>query len=426
VKAPESQLTARPPAPDGTSLPRLLATAGDPSLHAHIDKWGEVPASYLDLREVDRAGLRGRGGAWFPTVRKLATVASGRRPIVVANGTEREPISNKDKTILTAAPHLVLDGIGIAAGSVGAERAVLCIDRSDAKVIRSVQRAVAERAAGDAVPVSIKLTPSRYVAGEESALVHWLNGGQAKPTFVPPRPFERGVDSRPTLVNNVETLANLALIARFGARWFRGLGTAEDPGTLLATVTGDVEKPGVYELAFGSSVDSLLRVTGADRSAHAVLTGGLAGTWVPAAIAAKLTWDRKSFAAADATIGCASLVVAGGASCGLALTARIAHWMGRQTAGQCGPCVNGLPSIAGALDALVAGDRAGRWEAQLRKWLDLVEGRGACHHPDGVVRMVRSALSVFSDEIESHRRHGPCGARSSTPISLPSWKGPWQ
>lgn len=416
-----THVAASTSAPDSMSLPRLLATAGDPSFNGHVSTWGPIPDGYLDLREVDRAGLRGRGGAWFPTARKLATVGSGRRPIVVANGTEREPISNKDKTLLTSAPHLVLDGIAVAAAAVAADRAILCVDRSDAKVIRSVQAA----AASHDFPVSIEFTPSRYVTGEESALVHWLNGGEAKPTFVPPRPFEKGVGGRATLVNNVETLANLALIARFGAGWFRGLGTEEDPGTLLATVTGDVERPGVYELEFGSRVDNLLRVVGAS-SVQAVLTGGFAGTWIPAATAAKLTLDRASFARAGAAMGCVSLLVAGGSSCGLELTARIGRWMAAQTAGQCGPCVNGLPSIADGLDALVAGDRSGRWESQLQRWLDLVEGRGACHHPDGVARMVRSALKVFSKEIEKHRRHGPCPAHSTPQIPLPAWKGPWR
>jgi NADH:ubiquinone oxidoreductase subunit F (NADH-binding) len=346
---------------------------------------------------------------------------------VVANGTEGEPASVKDKTLLVSAPHLVLDGMAIAAETVGADQAVLCVERGATRAIRALTKAMSERAAAGAdwVTIRIETTPTRYIAGEESALVHWLNGGEAKPTFVPPRPFEKGLRGRPTLVNNVETLANLALIARFGAGWFRSLGTPDDPGTALVTVTGDVEKPGVYELPFGAPVETLLRTAGSPSSAHSVLVGGYAGTWISAETAARLTLDRKAFSAAGAVIGCGSLLVLADRSCGLAATARIAHWMAAQGAGQCGPCVNGLPSIAQALDALVAGDRRGRWEGQLERWLELVEGRGACHHPDGVARMVRSALRVFSKEIADHRRHGPC--RLPTPAaSTPQIQGDWR
>jgi NADH:ubiquinone oxidoreductase subunit F (NADH-binding) len=413
--------------PEPTRLPRLLATAADPGFDAHVRQWGQMPGGPVLIRDIECAGLCGRGGASFPTWRKLATVASGRRPIVVANGTEGEPASLKDKTLLISAPHLVFDGISIAAETVGAHQAVLCVDRQATKAVQSVRKAAAERAAAraDVIDISIETAPPRYLTGEESALVHWLNGGNAKPTFVPPRPFEKGVQGRPTLVNNVETLANLALIARFGPGWFRSLGTPEDPGTLLVTVGGDVPNRGVYEVPFGAPVESLLRSVGAGPSAQAVLTGGYAGTWIPATTAAKLSLDRKSFSSAGAVMGCASLLILGSGSCGLVITARIAGWMAGQSAGQCGPCVNGLPVIADALDGLVAGDRRGRWEKQLPRWLDQVERRGACHHPDGVAQMVRSALKVFSKEIENHRGHGPCRSLPSA-LPLPNWQGTWR
>ena len=412
--------------PDAVMLPRLLATAADPGLEAHLRIWGPAPAGAMSIREVERSGLRGRGGASFPAAQKLAAVASRGRAVVVANGTEGEPASAKDKTLLTRAPHLVLDGIGLAAQTVGAREAYVCVDRAEKRVIRALHRAISERAAMaiDPLPVRIEETPSRYLTGEESSLAHWLSGGPAKPTFVPPRPFEKGVRGRPTLVNNVETLANLALIARFGASWFRGLGTADDPGTLIVTVAGDVAQPGVYEVPFGTSVEHMLRSTRAESGAHSLLIGGYAGTWIPLPAGAGLSLDQKSLRSAGAVIGCASLLVLGGRSCGLAATARIAGWMAGQGAGQCGPCTNGLPAIATALDALVTGDRKGHWEKQLLRWLELVEGRGACHHPDGVARMVRSALRVFSKEVGHHRHHGDCQAPAPA-LLLPEWQGSW-
>lgn len=407
--------------------PRLLATKGDPSFDHHFRAWGQIPAGGpLLVAEAERAGLRGRGGAWFATARKLAAVSAGRRPVVVANGTEGEPVSLKDKTLMATAPHLVLDGVSVAADTVGAAEAIVCVDRCDTQSIKVLTRALSERGSikADGVSIRLETAPTKYVTGEESALVHWLNGGDAKPTFVPPRPFERGVGGRPTLVNNVETLAHLALVSRFGSAWFRALGTPDDPGTALITVVGDATRDGVYEVPFGTRVQEVLRSAGAVSSVHAILVGGFAGTWVPAATAADLTFDRASFASVGAVIGCSSMVVLGERSCGLAATARIARWLAAQSAGQCGPCVNGLPAIAGALERLVAGDQRRRWQPQLTQRLDMVEGRGACRHPDGTARMVRSALATFAKEIENHRRYGACRAEAP-PVPVPPMDGPW-
>ncbi|HUJ66565.1 MAG TPA: NADH-ubiquinone oxidoreductase-F iron-sulfur binding region domain-containing protein, partial [Acidimicrobiales bacterium] len=266
--------------------------------------------------------------------------------------------------------------------------------------------------------------PDGYVVGEESALVHWLNGGDAKPTFGPPRPYEKGVRGRSTLVNNVETLAHLALVARFGAGWFRALGTDRDPGTMLVTVSGDVARGGVYEVPFGCSLREAVNAAGPTQSPQALLIGGYAGAWIASSRATKLTLDSGSLRQANAALGCGVIAVLGSESCGLTETASIVDWMASESAGQCGPCVHGLPAIAGALHGLVAGDRRGRAQKQLHRWTDMVAGRGACHHPDGVVRLVKSALNVFQAEIDQHRRLGPCRARPSlpTPTHLRVWR----
>jgi NADH:ubiquinone oxidoreductase subunit F (NADH-binding) len=381
----------------------------------------------MSIAEIERAGLTGRGGGGFPTGRKLALVAGARQPVVVANGTEGEPTSLKDKTLLRCSPHLVFDGISIAADLLGADVAILCVERDAHAVTQAVQRAAAERAAArlDRVEIRIAAAPSRYVGGEESALVHWLNGGEARPTFVPPRPTERGVWGRPTLLDNVETLAHLALIVRFGARWFRSLGTPEEPGTALVTVAGGGIPPRVYETPYGVPLVEILAAAGAGPMTHSLLLGGYAGGWITAEAASRLTFDRRSLATVGATIGCASLLVLDERSCGLDATARIAAWMAGQNAGQCGPCTNGLPAIAAALDGLVAGDERMGHEDHVRRWVEQVDGRGACHHPDGVARMVRSALKVFADEITAHRQRGPCPAPASD-LPLPARQGPWR
>ena len=363
------------------------------------------------IAEVERSGLRGRGGASFPTATKLAAVSRRRRAVVVVNATEGEPASRKDRVLLSLAPHLVLDGAALAADAVGATDVRVCVDRAQA--IETVSRAVEERArAGrDRVSMRLELTPDRYVSGEETALVHWLNGGEAKPTSVPPRPFERGVRGRPTLVQNAETLAHLALIARHGAAWFRSVGTAHDPGTALFTVTGSVPRTGVYEVPFGYAAASLLKAAGTDLTNVAgVLVGGYFGTWLSPSTIARTTLDSDSLRAAGASLGCGLVAAVPTDGCGLLELARVTRWLANQNAGQCGPCVNGLPAIADAVAALYHGDRHRVAERNLNRWMDMVNGRGACKHPDGVVRFVSSGLHVFAEDIQRHRHNGPCSS----------------
>lgn len=416
-----------PPAGRQHGLPRLLATEAGSSLGQHLEDWGPMtcpPRALID--EVARAGLRGRGGAGFPTATKMDAVASRRRPTVVANGSEGEPASAKDKVLLKSAPHLVLDGATIAAQAVGAGEAFICVERGANTVVQSVADAIADRRRGGTQGVALHLvtTPNRYLAGEESALVHWLNGGDAKPTVTPPRPYERGVHARPTLIQNVETLAHLALIARYGSDWFRAVGSP-DSGTALVTVSGIVARPVVLEVALGTTVADVVAAAGGSlRNSEAVLMGGYFGTWVPSSTAAAAHLGVDALRSIGTSMGCGVIAGLPAGTCGLAESARVTRWLADQSAGQCGPCFNGLPAIAGALETLVDGDRNGRAAKQVTRWLTMVEGRGACRHPDGAVRFVRSALSVFAADITGHRRHGPCRA---TPPMLPTPRsGTWR
>ena len=205
-------------------LPRLLAErfgGGPASLTEHLARHGPLPAIGWDARsrselitEVDRAGLTGRGGAGFPTARKLHAVASGRDvPVVIANGTEGEPASAKDKVLLAREPHLVLDGAVLAARMVGAPRAIVVVHDAVREIVGDAA-AERRRARMDRVKIRVMTGADGFVAGEASALVNWAGHGIPLPTATPPRVSERGLDGRPTLVQNVETLAHLALIAR--------------------------------------------------------------------------------------------------------------------------------------------------------------------------------------------------------------------
>jgi NADH:ubiquinone oxidoreductase subunit F (NADH-binding) len=409
-------------------LPRLLPD-GVATLAGHVDHFGVRPrGNAMLITELERAGLRGHGGAGFPTATKFAAVARRRRrAVVVVNATEGEPMSSKDKALCNLAPHLVLDGAALAAEAIGALEIVVCVDRNDAPTQRRLAHAIAERAATrcDRTAMRVESAPARYVAGEESALVHWLNGGEAKPTFVPPRPFERGVNGRPTLVQNAETLAHVALIARFGAQWFRAVGTDADPGSALVTVSGAVDRPGVYEIPFGLALQHVLTATGGSiDDTQAVLVGGYFGTWVPAAHARALTIDPAALKNVGASFGCGVLVALPHDACGLAETAAVARWYARESAGQCGPCTNGLPAIANTLAALAAGDRRADHIGNLRRWIEQVRGRGACKLPDGAANFVTSAVATFRADIERHASGRVC-APATRVLATPA-PGEWR
>jgi NADH:ubiquinone oxidoreductase subunit F (NADH-binding) len=396
---------------DPTDPVRLLPRPSVAGYAGHLDRYGPVPhLTPALIDDIEAAGLAGRGGAGFPTATKLRAVAGrGRRRVVVANGTEGEPASAKDKVLLSAAPHLVLDGVDVVTQLLGAGQAYLCVDRNWPDVRASVERASHERAGhlGRRPPLRVLDAPDRYVAGEETALINWLNGAEAKPSFVPPRPFERGVRGRPTFTSNVETYAQLGLIARYGADWYRALGTAAAPGTTLLTVTGAVAQPGVCEAPGGSSLRSAIDAAGGPTDGiQAVLVGGYFGTWIPGRSVDSVDLDRISLSGYGASLGCGVVAVLGDHHCPLVEVARVARWLADQNAGQCGPCVHGLPAIADALQWSVGGHPV--TAAQIDGLVGLVKGRGACKHPDGMARFVDSSMRVFDEHLAQHRRHGPC------------------
>lgn len=407
---------------DVRATARLLPGAGErPDLGAHLRRHGPLPAHTAELIEqVERSGLTGRGGAGFPLARKLRVIAAGRRAVVVANGAEGEPASCKDRALLTRAPHLVLDGLQAAAGAVGARRAVAYVH---ADAVPAVRRAVAERVAAglDRVAVEVVPAPPGFVSGQETAVVRAVDGGPALPRSSPPRVFEQGVGGRPTLVSNVETLAHLALVDRNGADWFRGAGTPTEPGTMLCTVSGSSGGPVVVEVPLGASLPEVLIAGGRPaEGVAAVLVGGYHGAWLPGPPAAGLTLSAAHLAPVGAVPGAGVLLTLEHGTCPLTVTAGIVRYLADSSARQCGPCLNGLPALADTL-ATLADTRAtlaGRSSptmapARLEQLARLVTGRGACAHPDGTGRLVRSLLTAFPAELDAHVR-GTCSAATLT------------
>ena len=369
---------------------------------------GPRPAGVDVEAAVAAAGLVGRGGGGFPTARKLAAVRGRRRaPVLVANAAEGEPLSAKDATLLARAPHLVLEGIVLAARAVGARDAYLCLPAGSPPV-PAVQDAL-QRHDLAGVTVTLAPVPDRYVASEESALVQLLSGGPARPTSRPPRPAERGVRGAPTLVLNAETLADVALAVHCGPEWYRAVGDPAEPGTLLVTVAGAVPAPGVVELPTGTPAGTALAAAGAG-DVGAVLTGGYGGAWLPAAVVRDVPLTHAGLRTVGGVLGPGILAVLPRHACGLAETAAIARYLAGQSAGQCGPCVFGLPDIAGALEAAVTGGpHAVAALAAVRRWTATLPGRGACRHPDGAARLVASALRVFAADLSAHVSGRPCG-----------------
>jgi NADH:ubiquinone oxidoreductase subunit F (NADH-binding) len=420
---------ARTRTPGARVLPRLLAevdvVGGPVAIGGHLDQWGslEVRRTRRNLIDhMEESGLTGRGGAWFPVATKWRSVADARRrPIVVVNGSESEPASSKDSVLLARTPHLVLDGAMAAAAALEASR-VMVYTRPH--LVAGVEAAVAQRSPLGLDPVEIDVVgaPEAFVAGQETAVVSALNGRGAKPMFVGLRSIrERGVAGRPTLVHNAETLAHVALVARFGATWFRALGTERAPGTMLLTVRGAPTGDAVVEAPLGAPIREILGLPArAGDEYRGALLGGYGGAWVSMETLLRLLLTEESARQRQTTLGPGVIVLLPRTVCPLAEMARVVRYMAGQSAGQCGPCVHGLPALADAVEALAfAPKRLGRQIDPVIALSELVEGRGACRHPDGVARFVRSGCRVFTDEVTAHLRRGSCnlvGKSSVLPI----------
>ena len=370
------------------------------------------------LAELEAAGLTGRGGAGFPAHVKMRGVLAGPAPrIVIANGAEGEPASHKDKTLLVTNPQLVLDGLQIAGRIIGADRAFLYVhDAPD--VVSAAMRALAERRAraGDERTVELVTAPPAFVSGEESSVVSRVSGGPALPRSKPPRVFESGAFGRPTLVQNVETLAHIGYIARYGAQDFRRLGPASQPGTMLFTVTGAVRAPGVIEAPVGVALSALVEAAGG-LSAHpqAVLLGGYHGAWTPWHVARELNLSNEALRPHGLSVGAGVVVVLPADACGPTEVARVLDYLAGQSARQCGPCIFGLPALATSYGEVVSNRSAGRHRRRLAELPTMLERRGGCHHPDGSLRFFRSAEAVFAQHLATHGRRG-CPLPEHAPV----------
>lgn len=372
------------------------------SLEAHRAQYGPMPKLHLDelADRIERLRLRGRGGAAFPFAIKLRTAAEGRKPVVVVNLSEGEPASGKDSALVMTRPHLILDGAVITARALKAIEIHLVLPGDRPSVGAAMHRALAER--HDKIRIHTHEAEPRFVAGQAQAVLQLIAGKPNLPVTAWQPEAVSGHRGRPTLLSNAETWAQVARVALEGEAAYRRLGTAEEPGTTLMTVTtGPV--PDVVEVSFGTPLKDVLPTTVHGRP---VLLGGFHGSWAPWSTVANTIVTVDGMKAQGTPLGAG--IVVSVQDCPVSFTTRIVDYLAGQSARRCGPCFNGLPALASALRGVSLG---GGDLARVEQLSEIVVRRGACAHPDGTVRLVQSLLAGFGDELDSHAA-GVCTHRT--------------
>jgi NADH-quinone oxidoreductase subunit F len=351
--------------------------------------------------EVTQSQLRGRGGASFPTARKweLAAAATAERKFVVGNGGEHEPGSDKDRLLVQRHPHAVLEGLALAGLATGASQGYLYLIEDMHGPRAAAEQALHEAQAAGLLPfpIAIHLGPTTYVAGEETAALNSIEGKPAKPRKKPPFPGEAGLFGMPTTVNNVETLAHVAWIARHGGAAFAAIGTAESKGTLLFTLPDSVQRPGVHELPFGATYRQLIDGCG----------GGLRGGRTLRAILPAMSSAFLDAAHLDVPIAYETLRPLGTSpGCGgvklvlddtdvVAMTLQIAEFFMREQCGQCPPCRMETNQFVHMLKAVQQKKGPG-YEDKIPKLAEFSRKKGFCSLIEMAAAPVTSAVKLFA------------------------------
>jgi NADH:ubiquinone oxidoreductase subunit F (NADH-binding)/ferredoxin len=384
-----------------------------------LDDWrtagGFKPQEPMELLQlIEQSGLTGHGGAGFPTAEKWKRMMGADQPVVVANGSEREPGTHKDRWLMTHRPALVLDGVVLAARAVGAALAIIGIDDESEESKSAVSAAIDDATAQgllDGLEIRLQGVPNRYVAGEETALLNVIEGNAPIPRLRPPFPSDVGVFGRATLVQNVETLAQLAVATVLGPDSYRSAGTHDVPGSGVFTVGPFGGPYTVVEKEFGHSLKDLLAEHHLLDGLQAVLVGGYAGGLLqPDALDVPLT--PAALRGANASLGTKSIQVIGAGQCPVRVIADIVGYFGEQSADQCPMCSQGLPDMAGIMRGLEDGT-AGQSELdELAVFMDTLPNRGVCRLPDGAARVTVSLLTNFAELVAAH-----VGAGCPTPQS---------
>jgi NADH-quinone oxidoreductase subunit F len=381
-----------------------------------------TPTQVLD--EVTASGLRGRGGAAFPVGRKwqFAAEAPGAHKYVVCNGGEDEPGSRKDRLLMENYPHKIVEGVLLCSYAIGAEQAFLYVNREYDAAIASLEGALAEaRQAGYLgerlfgtdlrLDVQVHRAPTTYVAGEDSAAIESLEGKDALPRQKPPYPATNGYEDMPTIVNNVETLANVPAIVARGGAWYRGIGTEGSPGTMLFTTLERVKRPGIYELPFGTPLRVLYEdcAGGLDdpRPLRAILPGGpSSGFLLPDSL--DLPLDHQAFRDAGSALGCGVMTYYPEGTCMLEETLRIAQFFAAESCGQCPACQMETQQLVRILEQVQSGKANAAALASVDRVIQFARGKGFCSLISMPAPPLQSALRLFPEDFQHHLEHGTC------------------
>lgn len=385
---------------------------------------------------VSQSGLRGRGGGGFPTGQKWAGVAAqtGGRRYLVCNGAEGEPGTFKDRALLRANPYQLVEGVAIAAFAIDAAEAYICLKASFRREIDAVTRAVQEfqtaGLCGDC-KVTIVAGPDEYLFGEEKAMLEVIEGNEPLPRWLPPylhglfatapqlgwqsHDTEAGSTagsggSNPTLVNNVETLSNIPHIVARGAEWFRSMGTAESPGTIVTTVVGDVVAPDVGEVEMGVSLRAVIDAVGsgpvAGRSVKAVFSGVANAVVTEADLDVPVSYE--GFQAIGSGLGSAGFIVYDDTTCMVDAAYRFSRFLSIESCGQCPPCKMGSSAITEHLERIETGGGAEADLDVITGWLGHVTDGSRCYLATEEQIVVSSILRAFPEEFAQHIELGRC------------------
>lgn len=393
-------------------------------LDAHRDIFGALPRMSADelIAACKKVDLRGQGGAGFPFARKLqAVIENAERKdqptIVVVNCTEGEPGSFKDKMLAIRSPYLILSGAALVAEAIGAEEIIVGVT-SNELANRSIEAAVAAEP-GLRKIIRVVQQPERFISGESGALIRGINGKRPIPPGRKQLAAERGVDDLPTLLSNASTFAQIAVLALLGPERFAAVGMPDEPGTVLLSVSGSAKRAAVIEVPTGVPLGAALDICEAP-AGDGVLVGGYHGMWLDAETAYTVPVSREGLASVNGTLGSGIVLPLGEGTCPLGEVSRIASYLAGESAGQCGPCKLGLPTIARALSQLVDGSGGVEALDVARRAAASANRRGACSHPDGTVRFVLSALEVFTEDLAAHVFHTTCGRPVRGVLPLPA------
>jgi NADH-quinone oxidoreductase subunit F len=404
--------------PDSFTLAGYERNDGYKGLRAALQR---QPPDIVAL--VKESGLRGRGGAGFPTGMKWSFIPkdSPNPTYLVVNADESEPGTCKDIPLMLASPHLLIEGVIIASYAINAKHAFIYIRGEVLHVIRRMQQAVQDAYAagylgsdilGSGYDLELTVHPGAgaYICGEETALLDSLEGRRGQPRLRPPFPAVAGLYASPTVINNVETIASVPSIVFQGVDWFRSMGSEKSPGFTLYSLSGHVTRPGQYEGPLGLTLRELLDMAGGIRDGHELKFWTPGGSSTPLLTADHLDipLDYEGVAEAGSMLGTKALQIFDDSTCVVRAVARWVEFYKHESCGKCTPCREGFWWLVQILDRLEEGHGT---EADLDKLLDLsdnIAGRSFCALADGGIAPVTSSLQYFRDEYIRHFEHGGC------------------